>query len=169
MKWLDSGCFCRMWGCRAPTCHSFAKPHWYYTSCLLLLKNRRTIPLFPPSVSCCQSKGPGQHPSLPPLWDLTSYRVERGSASFPKRRLRASEGGREEGRSTWLAPSLPWEEVAEKRPKIFTENTGVPSTFSPSKWESWGGVERDFTTKHRGGNGLDGYVITPSSAPPFSF
>lgn len=75
---------------------------------------------------------------------------------------------RMEGGGPWLAPSLPWEALAERRPKIFTENIGVSRTFSPSEWKSWGGVDRDFTTKHRGGNGLDGYFTTPSSAPPFS-
>lgn len=36
-------------------------------------------------------------------------------------------GGRKGREGTRLAPSLPWEEVAERRPKIFTENTGVPT------------------------------------------
>lgn len=151
-----------MWGCKALTCRSSASPLWHYTSCLLLWKTHTTPVGFLPAFSCCQRRRPGRHPSLPLLWDLTSHRAERGQLPSP--------WGRREGRGgAWLAPSLPLEEVTERRPAVFTENTGVPRNI-PSLWmrRGRGGVERDFTTTRGGGNGLDGYSTTPSSAPPFS-
>lgn len=56
-----------------------------------------------------------------------------------------------------------------QRGDIYRKSRRYPHIPPLSLWmKTKGGVLREFATKHRGGNGLDGYLTTPSSAPPIS-
>ena len=152
-KLLDSECFHRMCGCRALTCHSSASPRWHP---VCYIEKHTDAQFLWVSSSCFLLSVPGsggRHPPLPPsgIQPLTGW---RGSASFPKRREEGRVGGRRWRRGD---------------PRYLQKTQACPSHSPPLNEKAGAGSETDFTTKRRGGNGLDGYFTTPSSAPPFSF
>lgn len=153
--WVDS----ENGGCRVLTCHRFASPLWHYTSCLLPLKNKQFLSVF---LYCFLQSVQGSRltPLTPPFWDLTTHRVEK--VSFLTHKDACREEGRE-GAQGWLRLCLERTDKAEAR-DIYRKTQACPvHSLLLNKKAGWG--RQGFHSEKRGGNELNGYFTTPSSAP----